>query len=333
MAIKLKFFAIVHHAIVFYLLITCCLYYPCLNRSALAETRRVSTMRLNHLYDIKSFRDSSLNQPSDVEVTNDRIYILDGVNDRIVVYDKKGNPLFAFGESGAGQGQLNSPLGFAIDSKGRIYVADSGNHRIEVFDKDGKFLSQIALVKDKYGGLADPTCIAINERKDFLIIVDNDNHRLLIYSMDGEFKREVGEVGYIEGSFRYPFGIDIDSEGNIYVVDVVNTRVQVFDPIGQKVLRTIGEWGIERGQYFRPQGIALDTKNRIYVTESFKNIGVIQVFNPDGSFRAVLGDQSRNKIRFDVPVDIEIDDHENTFYICEMYSSKISVYQPVDDYK
>ncbi|MGA1868971.1 MAG: NHL repeat-containing protein [bacterium] len=300
---------------------------------ALAERTNVRILRLTHRFDITGFENSKFNQPSDVEITRDRIYVLDGVNDRIAVFDKKGTPLFTFGKSGSDPGELNSPLGFAIDSKNRIYVADSGNHRIEVFDINGVFLSNIPLIKDKYGIPSDPTCIAINEQLGYLIIADNDNHRLLIYTVDGKFKREVGEVGYLEGQFRYPFGIDCDSDGNIYVVDVVNTRVQVFDPQGLKVLRVIGEWGIERGQYFRPQGIDLDAQNRVYVTESFKNIGVIQVFNPDGSFRAVLGNRTGEKIRFDVPVDIEIDDENTSIYICEMYASKISVYQLLDSQK
>ena len=46
-------------------------------------------MRMKHKFDITGFHDSKFNQPSDIELSKNRIYVLDGVNDRIAVFDKK----------------------------------------------------------------------------------------------------------------------------------------------------------------------------------------------------------------------------------------------------
>jgi len=62
------------------------------------------------------------------------------------------------------------------------------------------------------------------------------------------------------------------------------------------------------------------------VTESYEKIGVIQVFSLDGTFLAILGDESKEKIRFSVPTDLHFDERGRV-YICEMYDSRVSVYQ------
>ena len=69
---------------------------------------------LRHLFDIEH----GFLQPSDVEVGKDhRIYVLDGVNNQVKVFDEKGAFLFSFGSRGAAKGQFESPVGLTIDSR------------------------------------------------------------------------------------------------------------------------------------------------------------------------------------------------------------------------
>ena len=290
-----------------------------------AVSSDVKIIPCRHIFNLKGTEEKSFNQPSAVDVFKDRIFVLDGVNSRVVVFDREGTPLFHFGQPGSDPGEFKSPLGLTVDYQGRIYVADSGNHRIQIFDSKGSLITYFVLKKDAYGCSADPTDLVVDQVNNRLLIVDNDNHRFLMYTPDGTFLKEIGVVGFEDGQFRYPYSITLDKKGNIYIVDVLNTRVQVFDSKGE-FLRTIGEWGIEKGQFFRPQGIAIDDQARVYVTESYQKIGIIQVFAPDGEFLALLGNKSWKKLRFSVPTDLCFDDH-GRIYICEMYDSRISVYQ------
>ena len=56
-----------------------------------------------------------LNQPSDVAVSkNGQIYVVDGVNNLIRIYNSQGTPLSTFGTPGSGEGEFRYPLGVSI---------------------------------------------------------------------------------------------------------------------------------------------------------------------------------------------------------------------------
>ena len=77
-----------------------------------------------------------MNQPNDVAfAANGDIYVSDGYgNDRVVVFDKNGKFVRAWGKLGTGPGEFSQPHSIALDSKGRVYVADRNNARIQIFD-------------------------------------------------------------------------------------------------------------------------------------------------------------------------------------------------------
>ncbi|MGA9154833.1 MAG: SBBP repeat-containing protein [Candidatus Nitrosopolaris sp.] len=51
-------------------------------------------------------------------------------------------PVSVWNTNLTGNGKLNVPTGFAVDSAGNIYVADSGNDRIQKFDSNGTFITK-----------------------------------------------------------------------------------------------------------------------------------------------------------------------------------------------
>jgi sugar lactone lactonase YvrE len=73
--------------------------------------------------------------PSDICVDNqDRIYICDTGNNRIVRMTTDGFNWASFGSLGDGVGQFNKPVGVTVDSQGRIYTFDVNNARIVRID-------------------------------------------------------------------------------------------------------------------------------------------------------------------------------------------------------
>lgn len=61
-----------------------------------------------------------------------RTYVVDNMEDRIVVFDSEGTQVGTFGHSGSGNGELWSPVGIAIAGD-TLVVADTQNNRLALF--------------------------------------------------------------------------------------------------------------------------------------------------------------------------------------------------------
>jgi DNA-binding beta-propeller fold protein YncE len=281
-----------------------------------SSTNDVSTIRAKMGGLIVGPPGTPFNMPSDAAVGRDgNLYVLDGVNHRVVVYDAEGRLQFQFGTRGGGLGQFAYPLGIATDPNGNIYVADSGNHRFQVFAAEGKPLEAVSLPAPISGMPPDPTDVAVDATRKRLYIADNDNHLIHVYSLaDHRFESIWGGPGQGERQFRYPFLIDTSVQGYLFVVEPINTRVQVLSPDG-KFVGFIGGWGIRSGQLFRPKGVAV-CRDRVYVTDSY--LGNVQVFASSGRFLGVLADTAGTPMSFTTPTGIAIDVKRNRLYIVEL---------------
>lgn len=261
------------------------------------------------------------NQPSDLAVApNGDIYLVDGVNNRIIVTGRGGRWKFAFGSSGTAKGQLMFPLGIDISDDGKVFIADSGNHRIQVFDLKGRFQYMFAVRQGKGERYPDPVDVIASRLKNYVYVADNENHKIKVYKRDGTAEFEWGGFGEEYGDFRYP-GIMARNEYNeIFVVDVLNTRVQKFDPFGS-FISNIGSWGLQQSELFRPKGVAVDRKNRVFVTDSYT--GAVQAFTDMGNFVGVLCENDKKKV-FRTPVGIFIDRNDRLLVV-EMRANRITV--------
>jgi DNA-binding beta-propeller fold protein YncE len=270
------------------------------------------------LFDIKPGAD----QPSDISVVPDGdVYLVDGVNHRIMVLDSRGELKFSFGKQGGAEGEFNYPLGIDISDGGKVYVADSGNHRIQIFDLKGNFLSMFKVRSGSGEKPADPVDVLASKLKGYVYVSDNDNHKVKVYNHKGIFQFEWGKFGEERGEFRYP-GMLADNEFNqIFVVDVLNSRIQLFDPFGN-FITDIGAWGVLQGKFFKPKGVAVDKTNRIFVSDSY--MGVIQVFTDLGGFLGVICENDRKR-QFITPVGIYVEEKTNRLQVVEMRGNKISV--------
>jgi sugar lactone lactonase YvrE len=61
------------------------------------------------------------------------IYVVDALFDAVQIFDRTGQFLLAFGQSGVAPGRFWLPGGLCIDATDRIYVADSYNQRLQIF--------------------------------------------------------------------------------------------------------------------------------------------------------------------------------------------------------
>lgn len=280
--------------------------------------------RLKHLF----YFEHGLLQPSDVAVGKDHlVYVMDGVNNRVVVFDREGNLSFTFGGKGSGNGLFNAPLGITTDSQGNVYVADSGNRRVQIFTSSGQFKSLFSVKSQPGENPADPVDLALDEGRKRIYVVDNDRHRILVYSLT-DYKLLEGWSSEGEGmqKLRHPFFTALAKDTSLLVVDVLNTRVQVWTPQGEAV-SSIGTYGVDLGQLYRPKGVCVDKDNNIFVSDSY--VGAIQTFNRYGHFKTVVGDETGEVMIWKTPVGITIDDKQR-LYVVEMLPNRVGVYQILD---
>ncbi len=95
---------------------------------------------------IEGTEDFPLFRVSSMDVSDDRIAIVDGTIPRITLYDFSGEPQFATGRQGSGPGDLIAPrwIGF-VDSDRLAVIEGAGNNRIQLFStEDGESVGTIS---------------------------------------------------------------------------------------------------------------------------------------------------------------------------------------------
>jgi tripartite motif-containing protein 71 len=157
-----------------------------------------------------------------------RLYVVDRVEARIIVYDPEGSFQFQFGGKGEGQGKFRLISGIAVDSVGRIYVADSRQQPVQIFDRDGNFLRAFGRHGSSVEEFSFPGGIHIDQN-DRIWIVDTFRHQVKVFSSDGSFLFHLGEFGTEAGQLFFPIDIALDQYGKIYVLEKGANRLQVFE--------------------------------------------------------------------------------------------------------
>ena len=229
-----------------------------------------------------------------------RLYIADEWNQRISVFDTKGNLLDEWGEAGSEDGRLNRPSGLAFDAEENLLVVDALNHRIQKFTRDGRFLATWGSRGSGPGQFNMPWGAAVNAAGE-VYVTDWRNDRVQKFTSEGKFLLTFGAAGDGDGEFNHPAGIAVDSDGDVYVVDWHNHRVQIFDPSGRFLAKLTGDatmstWGEQllaanpvmqeqrrtakdlslEKLFFGPRGIAVDGQNRIFVVDTGR--GRLQIY-------------------------------------------------------
>ncbi|MDI6861112.1 MAG: NHL repeat-containing protein [Caldisericia bacterium] len=126
-----------------------------------------------------------LKYPNGIFYYKGKIYVADSWNNKIRVFDKKGNLIFSFGTFGNKENEFSYPSKIKVYND-LIYVLDVYNHKLKIFDLNGNYKYSIGESTYKYLlNLIKPKSILFepNEffvKKENIFISDKKNYKLII---------------------------------------------------------------------------------------------------------------------------------------------------------
>ena len=127
----------------------------------------------------------TMEQPHDVKLTPDEVYVLCRVSPCILVFSHAGEKirqLITRGYRGIGMGmQIELASFFCLDRKQNLLISDWRNHEVRIFSKEGTHLHTIGEHGDEVGKLFSPKGIVLTKNLKLIIVSKNNNYRLQIF--------------------------------------------------------------------------------------------------------------------------------------------------------
>jgi len=202
--------------------------------------------------------------PSDIAVDGERLYVVDGLNNRIAVYDLYGQHL--------GDIKVDSPFGIYVE-RGVLYVT-SQKGKVYVMDEYGNLEKEIEV---------EGRPIDVVKVGDRLFVSNGKTNTIDVYTLSGELVKRLAGKGSAPGQFVGIFLMD-KSNKLLFVVDSINGRIQEFSFDGELV-NAFGRFGVEEGELFRPKGVTY-CNGTVIVSDCIT--GSLQAFNVHGGFLRVI---------------------------------------------
>lgn len=216
---------------------------------------------------------------SDVAVdSHDRIYLFTRDDNQVVVYERDGTLVTAWGE-GRFRGRAH---GITIGPDDSVYCVNDLDHTVRKFTPDGELLMTLGNVGvpsdtgydrtkktqlEKNASIARsappfnrPTKVAVATNGELYVTDGYGNARVHRFSADGRLLQSWGDPGAGPGQFMVPHGIAIAADGRVLVADRDNDRIQIFTANGEY----LDEWtGLSR-----PTSVFIARSGLVYVSET-----------------------------------------------------------------
>lgn len=207
---------------------------------------------------------------------------------RVQVFDCEGKFLYQ-----AAEGQWRDPMGIAFAANDEAFIADNEARCIVVCRPDGSLARRMGSEGKGEGQFNRPHDVALDRKRELLLVGDNYGHRVQVLGLDGSFVR----AWMVDDEAEDPRGIALsEASGEIALCNW--EKVKVFDNTGA-LLRHFGKRGKTRGELHSPCKIAADSAGNWLVSD----IGTdrVSVFAADGSFITAFGEKGEGPGQFASP--------------------------------
>jgi hypothetical protein len=206
--------------------------------------------------------------------SKDRVYVFNRGAHPMIVFDKDGRFLDAWGE-----GVFTSAHGIFIDRQDHVWCADNFDHTVRKFTTDGELLMTLgdparpadtgfkigeSPVRHAAGPFNMVTNVAVTPSGEMFISDGYGNARVHRFSPDGELLASWGEPGSGPGQFNLPHSIAVDRGGRVFVADRENSRLQIFSKDGE----FLQSWDWVN----RPDDLFIDEQENLFIAELGWNV-------------------------------------------------------------
>ena len=243
-----------------------------------------------------------------IDPTTNHLYICDGINNHVQVFDKSFEFLSQFSD------KMDGPFGICI-KRNKIYVTQFGSSLLTVYSIDGKYLQSVGGKRTNHLEFDRPFGLDISVDLNRIYIADSGNHRIhclnldlsflsnicdifeavdvkltpeevvvlsscnpciSLYSYSHQLIREMipcGDSFRLKSNFRFI----LDKAFNILITDDNSHCVCVYSYRGE-FIHSFGKEGDQEGEFIEPCGIIICPQGRIIVTSDNPN-HPIQIFS------------------------------------------------------
>ena len=208
--------------------------------------------------------------------SQDRVYAFNRGDHPMIVFDRDGNFLDAWGE-----GVFTNAHGIFIGPDDTVYAVDNFDHTVRIFDRDGTlkqtlgkkdtpsdtgFVPGKSPVRRRAGPFNRVTNLALGTGGEMYVADGYGNAAVHRFTAAGEYESSRGEPGSGPGEFVLPHGIAVDKRNTVYVADRENSRIQVFDADGGY----LNQWN----NVTRPDDLFIDDDENLFVAELGERAGI-----------------------------------------------------------
>ena len=230
-----------------------------------------------------------------INPVNNCIYICDGGNNRIQVFNKSFEFVFQFSD------KMNTPAGICI-KQNKVYVTQYSSHCLNVYSTEGKYLDSVGEKGKNELEFVQPRGLDISTEKDRIYIAELYSARIQCLNLNLTFNSFIGDIYGTVGVkltsneivvlslqnpcvslYTYshklireiipsgkcntvvdPYYFILDKSLNILIADFGRHCVSIFS-FGGELIHRFGEEGEKKGDFMKPRGITIDVEGRIIV--------------------------------------------------------------------
>ena len=308
-----------------------------LPNTELNTNKKFETLRNLDGDDFSIVFDSALDYPPinwsmGMTIYDEKLYVADTDNHRIVVYDLENNeklltftsPMQNYCESthtwtkaviDCTVEMRNLPTSIEIIDE-KIFVAYGFQDEIQVFDLDGNYLWKFGSSGTQAGQFNSPYKLVASNNE--LFVADFENYRIQVFDLDGNFLRQFETHSNSINQFSKP--VDVYAYDNqIFVVDQYQALILVFDLNG----KLMKEFPVNQNlsDTSEPYGVFV-YDDLIFVSDIGDSS--VKIFDLDGNFVKQFGQYGDRYGEFKRP-NLAITDG-NRIFVSDAYNYRIQIF-------